>query len=156
MTLTRNNGQLRNKGTHLFSSNIKQIMSYNNRSNQEHSKKHSTSRDQIGACYYQSNSILFNSRSSRHSMGNLGSSSLLLGGGGATEENLNSSGATSIYGSGTTLLGMTSPVKSAIRSKANSLTNTYIRASERSSNSSKLEEYGNGRVITEESEQSVD
>ena len=89
-------------------------------------------------------------------MGNLGSSSLLLGGGGATEENLNSSGATSIYGSGTTLLGMTSPVKSAIRSKANSLTNTYIRASERSSNSSKLEEYGNGRVITEESEQSVD
>ena len=88
-------------------------------------------------------------------MGNLGGSArdgLLLGGG--TEENLNSSGG-SIYGSGT-LLGMTSPVKSAVRSKANTLTNTYIRTSERSSNSSKLEEYGNGRVITEESEQSVD
>ena len=52
---------------------------------------------------------------------------------------------------------MASPCKSAMRSKANSLKNTYVRVSERSSNSSKVEEYGNGgRVITEESEQSAD
>ena len=53
------------------------------------------------------------------------------------------------------MMVMTSPTKSNARNKANSLTNTYVRASERSSNSSKLEEYGNGRVITEESEQSA-
>ena len=31
MTLTRSNGKRSNKGTNLFSSNIKQIMSYNNK-----------------------------------------------------------------------------------------------------------------------------
>ena len=44
-----------------------------------------------------------------------------------------------------------------LHSRTNSLTNTYIRASERSSNSSKMEEYGNAKVtmskFSEDSEQ---